>query len=130
MGAISLRELSPIYQKFIKLYQIQDGEEGICDVECLLIEDTLNKLIGIIISCQLCDLLSLAGLHDLKNQFENAYSAILSADHLIHSLNQFNKQYAGKICRNLLDENGDFRLSLKDIIPLKDIEPLLSKKNK
>merc|ERR1712154_100374 len=28
------------------------------------------------------------------------------------------------------DENGDFRLSLKDIIPLKDIEPLLSKKNK
>jgi len=75
--AISLRSLCPIYIKFMN----KEYDD--------IIQSELDRLIAII-SCQLCDLISLAGLYDLKNQFENAYDHILRADDIIHCINTLN----------------------------------------
>lgn len=68
-----------------------------------------------LVQCQLCDWLSLGGIHDLTDEFQEAYKHTLQADHLIDSL-----------AKMKLDKMG-IQLTLKDIIPLTDIEPVISK---
>eukprot|EP01083_Nonionella_stella_P012090 34328_1 len=176
--AIALREISPLYQSFIKL----NTSKQVKDDAWTGIHKKLDRLL-LIIASQLCDLVSLAVLHDFDDQFEKAYSNTLQADDVIHNLNKFNTQYVtnGQITHskkntqgepgamdtkqgdtdgvdnnkeleskrildtiqdiqdskpheghlsysNLLDGNGNFKLCLMDLVPLKEIESFVQRK--
>ena len=98
--ATSLRQLSPAYQAVVE--QCDSLGAGCAP-------PTADKLCDLM-QCQLCDLLSLGGLHDLRDGFEGAYAATLQADHLVHALSKL---------------NVDLTLSLGDIVPLAAIQPVI-----
>lgn len=129
--AVKLRELSPNYIQFIKVYgngnvcvtnngttnymrEMVDGGGGCVDdksfeqwIKSELFDkhnneqhnnDFFSLVSGLddlipIVSVQLCDLLSMSALFDMRKEYENAYDMILKADFLVHCLQTFNHEF-------------------------------------